>query len=89
MEKGLGSEVARFTDNKKLFMGVSVREDHGEFQGHLIKEVVLTAEHHMQAFVDKFKVMPIARNNLNCSYTLLGSKLTVTREKTKTKTKQT
>lgn len=32
----------------------------------------------MQSFVDKYKVMPIAGNNLNCSYTLLGSKLTVT-----------
>lgn len=76
VEKGVGSEVARFADNK-LFMGVSVREDHEEFQRHLIKEAVLTAEHHMQSFVDKYKVIPVAGNNLDCSYTLLGSKLTV------------
>lgn len=81
VEKGIGSDVARFTDNAKLFMGIGVREDHEEFQGHLIKvikEVVLTVEHHMKYIVDKYKVMPIAGNNLNCSYTLLNSKLTVT-----------
>lgn len=78
VEKGVGSDVARFTDNAKLFMGISVREDHEEFQGHLIKEAVLTVEHHMQSIVDKYKVMPIAGNNLNCSYTLVNSKLTVT-----------
>lgn len=52
----------------------------------LIKKVVLAAEHHMQSCVDNYKVMPIARNNLNCSHTLLGSKLTVTIQGEKTKT---
>lgn len=87
VEKGVGSEVARFADNKKLFMGVSVREDHEEFQRHLIKEAVLTAEHHMQSFVDKYKVNPTAGNNLDCSYTLLGSKLTVSIQGEKKKTR--
>lgn len=63
MEKGVGSEVARFTDSKKL---LSITEDLEKFQGNLIKEAVLTAEHHMQSFVDKYKVMPFAENNLNC-----------------------
>lgn len=78
VEKGVGSEAAGFAANKKLFIGVSFREDREELQRHLIKEAVLTAGHHMQSFVDKYKVMPIAGNNLNCSYTLLASKLTVT-----------
>lgn len=52
----------------------------------LIKKLVLAVEYHMQSCVDNYKVMPIARNNLNCSYTLLGSKLTVTIQGEKTKT---
>lgn len=40
------------------------------------------AEHDMQSFVDK--VMLITGNNLNCSYTLLDSKLTVTIQGEKT-----
>lgn len=86
VEKGIGNEVARSENNKKLFMEVYVWEDGEEFQRHLIKKVVLAAEHHAQSFVDNYKVMLIARNNLNCSYTLLGSKLTVTIQGEKTKT---
>jgi len=63
---------------RKYLWESAYREDREEFQKNLIKEAVLTAEHHMQSFVDKYKVMPIAGNNLNCSYTLLDSKLTVT-----------
>lgn len=43
----------------------------------------------MQSFVDNYKAMPIARNYFNCSYTLLGSKLTVTIQGEKTKTQGT
>lgn len=86
MEKGIGSEVARSADNKKLFMEVYVLKDSEEFQRHLIQKVVLAGEHHTQSFVDNYKVMLIARNYLNCSYTLLGSKLTVTIQGEKTKT---
>lgn len=78
MGKGVGSKVPRFSDNKKLFIGVSIRDNHEEFQKHLIKETVLTAEHPVQSFINKYKVIPSAGNNLNCSYTLLCSKLTAT-----------
>ncbi|CAM5171781.1 unnamed protein product [Natator depressus] len=78
LEKGVNSEVSKFTDDTKLLKIVKSQADCEEIQKDLTKLGDWATKWQMKFNVDKCKVMNIGKYNPNYTYTMMGSKLAVT-----------
>ncbi|CAM5165820.1 unnamed protein product [Natator depressus] len=75
LEKGIKSEVAKFSDDTKLLKIVKTKADCEEFQIDLTELSDWAAKWQMKFNVDKCKVMQKGKNNPNYTYNMMGTNL--------------